>query len=172
MPSVLALKRQSQAALCEFQASLVLRGGSRTAKATQNKQTANKIKLKTKIFIYLYIWFGGVCICSKYVEVRGQVHGAGSLLHLPRVEPRWSDLPSAFTHWAIWPALSSQFLRKGVFSGLGYWVLWLYWLTSEQLGSACLCILGSHICYHYIQLLMCVLWIWMQILMLNNVSRP
>jgi hypothetical protein len=52
MPLILALGRQKQADLCEFEASLVCTVSSRTAKATErNHVSKNKIKLTQTITI-------------------------------------------------------------------------------------------------------------------------
>jgi hypothetical protein len=54
MPLIPALRRQRQADLCEFEASLVYRSSSTTAKATQrnpvSKEPCNKTNDRKKIF--------------------------------------------------------------------------------------------------------------------------
>jgi hypothetical protein len=62
MPLILTLRRQRQADLCEFEASLVYRASSRTGRTVVQRKPDSKQnnplkpKISKNIFIYLYMY--------------------------------------------------------------------------------------------------------------------
>ena len=67
MPLILALWRQRQEDLCEFKASLVYRGSSRTARdATQrNPVSKNKMKQKNSKAGEMAQWLGSLAVLTE-----------------------------------------------------------------------------------------------------------